>query len=863
MDLATLAAYRRIGGALFPTRAGQPGDKSRKEPLFAGWQNADIPDTTLLQYAQLGHGIGWAIPQGVVILDVDLPSPNRPGKVGHESLQKLFQVVGQLAPYGVVADSGSCHFYLNTNGDDAWTSNKEFRDIDVRRHGSYVLIANSPHWEGGYYRPSAMMSQYGLDRSVMPQPSAALRQIFLTKAVSRAASPEAMPIDKVQALLELIDTQDFGSNDEWLPLAMAVHSATGGSEQGLAAFMRWCELDPRYRNDGSIVTRWRSMRPDGGITSATLMRIVRQSVMSKPDSVVRFNSIVGLSEAAAEALFSELPQPTVTVQQPQAIPHHQIRLETPSQLQAPQRTERPIVMVSGNNEEQHLGETLGFVPSMCRRTGFYSRHGELVRITTEISRSNTVRTTITPVAEAVLRATLTGEIDFAKNVQQKDGSWSVVPVTIPHNLVKAVHAFGRWPGAPRLNKVVTGPCMIDKEVAITTPGYYEPYGLFYAGPNLNVPIYQPSLPGSQWSANNLLDLVCDFPFAAPSHRSAWLAFLLTLVARPAIQGPVPLSLVISNEKGSGKTLLCKIATSLATGDFETAPMSAADEAEFEKRMVSMLLAGTSVIVMDNEANGSDIGSPWLDQFLTSSQITSRILGASKSVTFENSVTLAMTGNQLRVAADSDLIRRILVVALNKPEGQLPSFKHGNADQLAATVNARRGSLLGDALNIFAGYVAAGRPTLARPMSSFEEWDRMVRQPILWLGLPDPLDGVKDSPTSLDEQSYVRSLVVEGVSQMLEKHFPDKTATGQELVAKFEELRTGQQYGGSVDPIVQIWEGFITACNKQVRTFSSVQLGLILRSHSGSWAGHRRLVSVRRSGGVNRWAYEDSPTARQV
>jgi hypothetical protein len=57
----------------------------------------------------------------------------------------------------------------------------------------------------------------------------------------------------------------------------------------------------------------------------------------------------------------------------------------------------------------------------------------------------------------------------------------------------------------------------------------------------------------------LLSIVADFPFEAPEHKSAWLALVLTLAARPAINGCEPFMLIDANTRGSGKTLLAEAA----------------------------------------------------------------------------------------------------------------------------------------------------------------------------------------------------------------------------------------------------------------------------------------------------------------
>ena len=65
--------------------------------------------------------------------------------------------------------------------------------------------------------------------------------------------------------------------------------------------------------------------------------------------------------------------------------------------------------------------------------------------------------------------------------------------------------------------------------------------------------------------DELLDVVCDFPFAADTHKSAWLAGLLTALSRRAFAGPAPLFLVDANTRGSGKSMLTDVISTILTG----------------------------------------------------------------------------------------------------------------------------------------------------------------------------------------------------------------------------------------------------------------------------------------------------------
>jgi hypothetical protein len=117
----------------------------------------------------------------------------------------------------------------------------------------------------------------------------------------------------------------------------------------------------------------------------------------------------------------------------------------------------------------------------------------------------------------------------------------------------------------------------DDTVA-TKPGYDEDTGLLLQFAD---PFVIPGRPSRQDAASacaELLEVVADFPFAAGCHRSAWLAALLTPLARFTYDGPAPLFLADANKRGSGKGLLLNtISLIVSGGDFTVATYTDDDD----------------------------------------------------------------------------------------------------------------------------------------------------------------------------------------------------------------------------------------------------------------------------------------------
>src|SRR5262249_4217340 len=130
------------------------------------------------------------------------------------------------------------------------------------------------------------------------------------------------------------------------------------------------------------------------------------------------------------------------------------------------------------------------------------------------------------------------------------------PARPPSWCVAAVHARADWCDVRHLEAVVDYPVLRPDGSVLSCPGYDAQTALL-----LQLGGCVPELPESPTrdhavnAATELLDVVSDFPFEREAHKAAWLAGLLTPLARFAFSGPAPLFLVDANVRGSGKGLL--------------------------------------------------------------------------------------------------------------------------------------------------------------------------------------------------------------------------------------------------------------------------------------------------------------------
>jgi putative DNA primase/helicase len=113
----------------------------------------------------------------------------------------------------------------------------------------------------------------------------------------------------------------------------------------------------------------------------------------------------------------------------------------------------------------------------------------------------------------------------------------------------------------------------------------------------------------------------------------------------------------------------------------------------------------------------------------------RPLGQSTFTKVESRASCFATGNNIQLVGD--MTRRVLLCSLD-PDVERPELREFHSNPFD-DVLADRGKYVAAALIIVRAYVVAGCPDRPAPLASFEDWSRMVRSALVWLGRPDPCD----------------------------------------------------------------------------------------------------------------------------
>lgn len=375
---------------------------------------------------------------------------------------------------------------------------------------------------------------------------------------------------------------------------------------------------------------------------------------------------------------------------------------------------------------------------------------------------------ISEIAFARLKEML-ANIAYWQKYTGKDGAKVCKRCQVTDEIVGMVFGREQWPGIRHLKAVVEVPVLKPDGTILSQEGYDASTGLFFAP---NCPVHMPheiTVDDAKAAITELYSIVVDFPFAEPEHKSGWLAYLLTPLARYAFDGPTPLTLIDGNTAGVGKGLLCNIVSLIFSGRKVAISPASADNVEMTKIITSIAISGDPMIVFDNVSG--TFGCSALDAVLTGEAWRARKLGGNEQTDVLLHTIWAATANNAALAGD--MHRRTLYIKL---DSRLPNPEDRNdftIRDLQNHVLINRSKLLRAALMILRGYCIAGCPDMGLvEWGSFTEWSKVVRAAIVWAGEPDPNKTRIAMRSSIDVKSGALECILSGLAT-LSKSKPEK------------------------------------------------------------------------------------------
>lgn len=381
-------------------------------------------------------------------------------------------------------------------------------------------------------------------------------------------------------------------------------------------------------------------------------------------------------------------------------------------------------------------EALLMRPDLAPEFRVYQRSGQLVRIVTLPAATNTEGVTrhagsvlIRPVDQVYLRDILGRLARFERFDRRMDAFKAVdVPKPVAETLLGRQ---GTWT-LPVLRGVITCPTLRADGSLLAEMGYDADSGYYLASAlKVTVPEH-PMREDAQDALNILKRLLREFPFVSLIDLAVALAFLLTCIVRSALDN-VPLFGSSAPVRGSGKSTLAELGAIFATGRMAAVVAATSDPDELRKRLESSLLAGDTLVSLDN-LNGV-LHSDLLCQATTQAAVRVRPLGVSMQIEVPNTALFCVNGNNLSISGD--LARRTLMCRLD-PRCERPEEREFTANPISDAL-ANRAVYVSAALTVLRAYIlAAPRLGLSR-FGSFERWSDLVRSALVWAGEADPCE----------------------------------------------------------------------------------------------------------------------------
>ena len=726
---------------------------------------------------------------GLFVVDVD-------GPAGDLALRALELRHGPL-PATLTATSGRVdggrHLYFRHPGAGRHVTTR--RDaigpsVDVRGDGGYVVIPPSTHASGRSY-----VWVGAAEPAEAPE--------WLTRAVLRQAAPPvprpplqvvrdpASAYERARAYVARMAPAVSGSGGHDATFRAALAVVRGFSLSEADAFeLLWTEYNPRCDPP------WTERELRHKVTSAAR------------DASVTWGYLLEAERPQARTARPPEPPPLGDAASPYAAPGSPWDAETPSPppprgrrdqggTGEPPEDDRPVIQITTEEHEVNAEA----VRSLTRDASLFQRAGMLVHVVRdpEAGRAKVARPPdaprIVPLPAAVLREKLTRCARWEK-WSKTEKAWQ--PAHPPEWTIAATHTRGEWTGVRPIDGIVETPVFRRDGTILDRPGYDAATRLVFEPTEEFLPVPEnPTRDDAVRAASELLEVVCDFPFASSEHAAAWAAGLLTPLARAAFMGPAPMFVADANAPASGKTLLMDAIAAVAQGrEFSRTTNCASDE-EWKKQITSIALAGDPMVLIDNVSGG--LGSASLDAALTGSTWSDRILGKNEKPSLRLTTLWYASANN--VVLKGDLFRRVLQIRLNCLDEHPESRTDFHHPDLLGWIRRERPRLVRAALTILRAYHVAGRPDMGvSPWGSYEEWVRLVPHALVFAGFADPTRTRQSfADAAATEVGALRGLVL-GLAGM---GLPSSGYTVREILLKLERDSGNADFNGQPDPHAEL------------------------------------------------------------
>ena len=261
-----------------------------------------------------------------------------------------------------------------------------------------------------------------------------------------------------------------------------------------------------------------------------------------------------------------------------------------------------------------------------------------------------------------------------------------------------------------------------------------------------------------------------FKFATVHDRAAMLSAIFTAVCRCSLD-IAPGYLADAPTQGSGKTKSMSALGALIRGS--RAPVTpwvsgSGSEGELAKKLVSLLIAGVDFVSFDNVTG--QMGSSVLSALLTDGSLSERLLGGNSWYSGESRMFVCASSNN--ASLDRDLSRRFVRVRIDAGV-ERPNSLGFPFDPVDLALSERM-SIARAVLFVIRAFHVAGAPRGASGDAGFAQWNRLIRQCVLYVGasglaeasgigtLGDPAHSIVEQAGTDDADTVALSMLLQGL-----------------------------------------------------------------------------------------------------
>lgn len=431
-------------------------------------------------------------------------------------------------------------------------------------------------------------------------------------------------------------------------------------------------------------------------------------------------------------------------------------------------------------------QVAGAVRALAQDPNIYTRAKAIVTTSKE---GGTV--TFSELGKSSLRVALERWAQFFRVRATKEGE-DLVPMDVSDRITEGVLSSPwLWSGVLREVKAVHMVPIVRMDGAVVGEGYDAATKLIVDYGGTTFPEIGTTRQDAEAALLRLEDLLTDFPFEAPTslNRTVIVSMLLAAVTRRLMR-VCPAYLIDSPSSSVGKNLLVDLASLLMVGRRAVIINDPKDEDEGRKKIFSALLAGRGHLPFDNIAR--PFGGEAFDSIMTGDTYDDRRLGASEMVSVPAAALVTITGRNVKFRGDGiyRTMRARMVTLMERPD-KGRAFKH---PALFEYVAAHRGQFVRDALTIVRAHLLAGRPVKMPPIKEYVDWTTYAREPLVWLGRPDPAESIELQRLDSDE---TMSKAADVLGPWWEA-YRDKAMSIASVVSELQ----GIEYSSNMNPALQ-------------------------------------------------------------